>query len=557
MLASAAGISRPHAVKTILIFGGYGGFGGRLLQLLATRGHHVLAAGRNLEKARQFCQTIQNAEPVQADRSGNIETTLAQHEPDIVIDAAGPFQDSSYQLVEQCIAAAVPYLDLADSREFVCGIDRLNNIATNAGVPVISGASSVPALSGAAIRHLASEPFRIEAIEIAISASNKAAAGPSVSKAILGYVGKPIKIRRGGQWQTGYGWQDMGHVSFALRGSPVIDNRLVGLADVPDLDLVPRQFANQPAVHFRAGTELGFQNRALWLASWPVRWGWIESLKPMAKALLGLQNMTRAMGSDISAMKVDLFGHKDDQPCQKSWTLIAREGDGPQIPTFAAVILAEKILQGQLKTGAYDASKLLTLSEFQPLFDGYAISHQTRSVDPGPSLYQRVMGSEFTKLPSSLQKLHSVVRDGGFHGKAQVTNGTNPLAKLAAKIFGFPSAGEHDLNVHIAVDDTGETWTRRFSGKAFSSRLQKSGDHLTERFGPFQFLFALPSTDNGLRMEMTGWKFWFVPLPLFLAPQSPASEWEDDERFHFDVPIILPVVGLMVHYRGWLKPAES
>ncbi len=557
MLASRAGISRPYVVKKILILGGYGGFGARLSHELAARGHHILVAGRNLQKAEHFCKTTENTEPVQADRNGDVGKIFEQHQPDLLIDSAGPFQDSGYQLVQQCIAAAIPYLDLADGRDFVCGIGTLNDAATAAGVPVISGASSVPALSGSAIRHLAAEAGQIEAIEMAISASNKATAGPSVGKAILSYVGKPIRIRGAGQWQTGYGWQDLRHVRFTLADGSGIERRLAGLADIPDLDLVPHQFDNMPAVIFRAGTELGFQNRALWLASWPVRWGWIRSLEPMAKFLLSLQNMTRALGSDVSAMKVELFGYANHKPCRKTWTLIAKEGDGPQIPTFAATLLAEKILQGQAKIGAYDASKLLRLSEFQPLFDRYAITHETRALTPQPSLYQHVMGPEFKQLPASIENLHSVIRNAGFHGTAQVTSGKNPLARLAAKIFGFPSAGRHDLRVHIQVDEKGETWTRSFSGKNFSSRLQKTESHLTESFGPFQFRFNLPVTANGLAMEMAGWKFWLVPLPLFLAPRSRASEWDEDGRFHFDVPIALPVIGLMVHYRGWLKPSEG
>lgn len=553
--AAGAKISRSDIVKKILILGGYGGFGARLSRELAIRGHHILVAGRNFQTAEHFCKTITNVQPVQADRNNDINNVFTQHKPDLLIDAAGPFQGSGYKLVQQCIAAAVPYLDLADGRDFVCGIQNHNDDALSAGIPIICGASSVPALSGAAIRHMISEGFRVEAIEMAISASNKATAGPSVSKAILSYVGKTIKIRRGGQWQTGYGWQGLRDIRFTMADGSGTGKRLVGLADVPDLDLVPRQFDTEPAVSFHAGTELAFQNRALWLTSWAVRWGWIRSLEPTAKVLLSLQNITRSLGSDVSAMKVELFGYANDQPCRKSWTLIARQGDGPQIPTFAAVLLAEKILQGQAKTGAYDASKLLQLSEFQPLFDGYAIAHETQTAEPAASLYQKVMGPGFQKLPASLQKLHSVIRDAGFHGGAQVTGGTNPLAKLAAKIFGFPATGQHDLHVHIAADDKGETWVRSFSGKKFSSRLEKSGRHLTESFGPFQFHFDLPATDNGLQMEMTEWKFWFVPLPLFLAPQSQASEWDEDGRFHFDVPIALPVVGLMVHYRGWLEPS--
>jgi hypothetical protein len=36
-----------------------------------------------------------------------------------------------------------------------------------------------------------------------------------------------------------------------------------------------------------------------------------------------------------------------------------------------------------------------------------------------------------------------------------------------------------------------------------------------------------------------------------------AREWEEDGRFWFDVPIALPLIGLIVHYRGWLAPSVA
>lgn len=76
---------------------------------------------------------------------------------------------------------------------------------------------------------------------------------------------------------------------------------------------------------------------------------------------------------------------------------------------------------------------------------------------------------------------------------------------------------------------------------------------LEERFGPLRFHFDLPLEANGQRMNMQGWSAFGIPLPLRLAPRSEAREWDKDGVFHFDVPIALPLVGTIVHYRGWLK----
>lgn len=108
--------------------------------------------------------------------------------------------------------------------------------------------------------------------------------------------------------------------------------------------------------------------------------------------------------------------------------------------------------------------------------------------------------------------------------------------------------------VAFAARDGVERWTRTFGEHTFSSELSQKGRYLVERFGPLQFTFSLPSDQQGLRMVMTGWHLWKVPLPLMLAPHTLAREWEADGRFHFDVQIALPLAGRLVHYRGWLRP---
>ena len=55
-------------------------------------------------------------------------------------------------------------------------------------------------------------------------------------------------------------------------------------------------------------------------------------------------------------------------------------------------------------------------------------------------------------------------------------------------------------------------------------------------------------------MRMRRWTCLGVPLPMALAPRSRAREWQEGDRFRFDVPIALPFIGLVVHYRGWLIP---
>lgn len=538
-------------MSRILVLGGYGGFGARISYRLAGAGYDVIVAGRSLAKAQAFCRDNRRLVPLALDRNHGLRKALAEHRPAIVIDAAGPFQNADLAIPATCIAAGVHYLDIADARIFVTRISELDEAARAAGVVVISGASSVPALSGAAVRHLAVDIDDIRAVEIAISASNRATAGPSVAAAILSYVGKPFRLWRGKRWEIGYGWHGLRRWCFHINGLPPL-NRLVGLADVPDLDLLPARLPGRPAVIFHAGAELSLQNIGLWSGGWLVRFGWLKSLLPLAPWLQTLHHLTARLGSDRSAMAVRLFGVKGDTRLERRWTVIAADGHGPEIPAIPAPLLAERILSGRLAPGARDAGVALSLADFEPAFAPLSIRHETRERHLPPSLYERVMGAAYHRLPPAVRRMHDVLRDGGAHGRATVTRGKHPLARIIARIVGFPPEGEHDVHVHFTERNGVETWTRSFSGRRFYSRLSAPDGILTERFGPLAFEFDLPSDHTDLTMVMRGWKLGPLPLPLFLAPRSEAREWEENSRFHFDVPIALPGIGLIVHYKGWL-----
>ncbi len=533
-------------MSRILVIGGYGGFGARLTRRLLAAGHQVLVAGRSADKAAAFCADLAGTEPVAADRTNGIGMAMARHRPDLVIDAAGPFQESGYTVPEACIAMRIPYLDLADARGFVTGIAGLDKRAAEAGVAIVGGASSVPALSGAVVRELARGLPRVDRIDIALSASNRAVRGPAVAEAILSYVGQPVRLWRARRWTLGRGWQELRRELFAVAGAKPL-RRWVALAEVPDLELMPERIAGHPAVTFRAGTELGFQMLALWLLSWPVRWGWIGSLRGAAPWLHRLQRLTAGAGSDRSAMAVTLRA-----PCvERCWTLMAEKGDGPEIPTLAAQLLAEDLLAGRLPAGAYDASGLLGLDRFEPLFAGLAIRHETAE-RPRVPLYARAMGPRFDALPQRVREMHALYGDAGAEGEGMVHRGGG-LAWLLGRAMGFPPTGTHPLRVAFTEEEGRERWTRDFGGHVFSSELSTAGEGVAERFGPLRFAFDLPSDGEGLRMVLRRWTVFGIPMPRFLGPRIAAREWQEDGRFRFEVGVSMPLLGAVVHYAGWLE----
>jgi saccharopine dehydrogenase-like NADP-dependent oxidoreductase len=193
----------------VLIVGGYGVFGGRIVSLLESDPRLTLVvAGRSVAKAAAF---VQSRGPVQAvlvkaqfDRDGDIAAQLSELAVDVVVDASGPFQaygETRYRVVEACIESKIHYLDLADGSDFVAGVAAFDLPARKADVFVLSGVSSFPVLTAAVVRKLAMGMERIDAIRGGIAPSPFAGVGENVIRAIASYAGQPISLRRGGVLQ--------------------------------------------------------------------------------------------------------------------------------------------------------------------------------------------------------------------------------------------------------------------------------------------------------------------------------------------------------------------
>ena len=540
-------------MSRILVLGGYGGFGARLSRRLVAAGHHVLVAGRSRGKAAKFCAKLPGAEPVVADRCRDLQLLLSELRPDILIDAAGPFQDGSYGVPSACIAAGVHYLDLADARQFVCGIAALDRDARRASVCVISGASSVPALSGAVARHLSEGMDRVSQVEIAISASTRSTASHSVTGAILTYAGRRISLWRAGRWSTGFGGSELRRMKFEVTGARPLRRRWLALCDVPDLELMPGALPGTPTVVFRAGSDRPPQILGLWLVSWMVRFGLLRSLAGFTNIFVWLQRAVLWVGSDRSAMAITLCGWRAHQGIERRWTLIAEDGSGPEVPTLAAILLVERLLSGRIETGARDASEVLTLDDFGPLLADLPISHGTSERMLEPPLYRRAMGERFDHLPPLVRLIHEVGGDAGAAGRGTVAWGGSRVAALICRLMRFPPPGEHELHVAFAQRNGGERWTRDFGGHQFSSVLQQSDCGVSERFGPIRFHFELPSDAEGLRMVLRRWSLFGVPLPPAVAPRIEAREREEADRFLFHVDVAMPLVGRVIRYSGWLE----
>ncbi len=368
----------------ILILGGYGNFGKRVAALLIkTINPEIIIAGRDLAKAQMQAELLKtnfsaNVIPVELDwRAPDFKQKLQAIDPTILIHTAGPFQNQDYSVATICIELKIHYIDLSDGREFVTGITTLDEMAKQNDVVVLSGASSVPALSSVVIDHYAAKYSDLREIDFGIAPGNKAERGSATIEAILTYTGKPFMRLEKGTWKKVYGWQNLHKHYYG-------DNlglRLHGNLDIPDLELLPLRYPSLKTVTFHAGLEVPFLHWFMWHMSWLTRAKIIKNWSTFIRPINTIAHWFDKLGTDNGGMYIHLSGSNFEyQPLDIYWILVAEKGDGPQIPVIPSVIMVSKIIEGLVPSGARPCMGLFTLADFDKAIKGWHIYYTIQEV---------------------------------------------------------------------------------------------------------------------------------------------------------------------------------
>lgn len=548
----------PHRV---LVVGGTGGFGQHLIDgLLATTKLDIVIGARNAARTEALATRLRAAHPGRAIEAAALDVAtvtadcLRRLNVWCVADMTGPFQNAEPRLAATAVAAGCHYVDIADARDFVANITQLDGAAKAANVLVASGASSTPAVSHAVLDELVQNWKRIDRIEVAIAPGNQQPRGLALVQAILARAGQPARVFRDGRWTTAMGWGLL-----TRKRLPGLGRRWLSVAETPDLDLIPARFSPRRDGVFYASLELPVMHLGLWAASGLVKLGLLKTLVPLARPLQWVAQLLYAFGTDRGGMTVIADGiDANGDATVASYVLVASAGDGPNIPVLPALATIRALDAGTLLArGAMPCVGLLPLAALQNEFARFRIV--TRTFRQPRGLFARALGKHFEVLPKAIQEAHRVDGTLRLKGRASVEGAANPFGWLAARVLGFPRAS-NDIPVEVTMtaDADGEIWVRQFGGGRFHSRLSHTGRRtgsVEERFGLVTFRLALTANADGIDMNIVAGRIGCVPLPVWLLPRSVAHERVDAQgRFTFDVPIGLPGLGRLVHYRGWLIP---
>ncbi|SDZ78314.1 saccharopine dehydrogenase NADP-binding domain-containing protein [Microbulbifer marinus] len=372
--------------KRVLILGGYGNFGARIARMLSSESDvQLIIAGHDRLKAELCASKLPGiAEGLRLERdSVNLSSQLKTLHLDLLIHCAGPFQQQQdYRVAQACIQSGTPYIDIADARRYVCDFQRLSPAAETAGIAMVSGASSLPALSSAVLAEIQRELPTIHSVDIAIAPAHRIVRGLATVRSGFEALGQSFPLLQNGEWRESYAGNYLRGVKLA---HPVGERWLCDF-DVPDLELCPRELPHLHSARFATGLQPRTLQTGLAVCARLARMHLPTANQRVArlghKLAAHWPGGSRHGGMLVRADGLDQRGNAGSF----QWQILGLNGDGPWIPAAPAAALARKFLRDDWTfSGAQACWQLLTVDEILAELAPYSIvTAMERLESPAP-----------------------------------------------------------------------------------------------------------------------------------------------------------------------------
>jgi hypothetical protein len=289
----------------------------------------------------------------------------------LVIHLAGPFQGQDHTVAEACLEAEAAYIDLADGRDFVAKFSTLDATAREKGIPLVTGASTLPAFSSAIVDGMLENFSQLCGIDYGICAGVKSGLGLATLQAVLSYCGKPYSVLNDGKRVTIFGLARARHHDFP----PPVNRRYIVDCDIPDHDLFPARYATLREMDFGSSIDVPGLARMLSLMSGCVRKGLVRDWNGLSILIEPMIDAMKFLGSPHSGFFMRLEGKGlRGSPKKMLLEILARDGSGLEIPVTPVMLLVKKMLRGDLlPAGAYPCMGLFSLAELKQELCAYPI----------------------------------------------------------------------------------------------------------------------------------------------------------------------------------------
>lgn len=510
---------------------------------------------------------------------------------DLVINLVPSF--NSIEIPRLCVEEGVNYMDMVSGIENEeLFIKEFDTECKKKGIVLITGASLSPGLSTCIVDKYASEFDILEGIEVIFSQGNRSIKGKSTLESTFKRIGMKVNYLEDGEIQEIIGGSKTKKVTFP--GFP--SSRIFSISMNPEISIFKKKYPNLKSLYLYSGFEVKAIQFATILFSYLTKWGIVKDWGKYSKPLTKLTGLFRWFGTYDGAIQVILSGKKfeNDQnensnteetqskksnTYQISSTIVALNGHDTQVPITPIYILTHKLVQGELKSGAYACTGLFTLDEFLNAlhdFNVFEVRNEgiNLSSNNSPMIAQAIGNDYWDMVPKAVRDFYS--SKGGFtSGLLTVERNKSRLSNLLADWFHLPSASE---TTRLSIESSNYVFKRYFveeddlhlkNPKPFISSMYMEGSKdglVRESYTQFTYGYRykrIPSIDEDHKY---GWEFstkkvWLknIPIPrwLTLTPKGKVIPTSSPNRWYIESAWTNPLFSRpIVKFRGILERKE-
>ncbi|HCU25028.1 MAG TPA: hypothetical protein DF383_08425 [Deltaproteobacteria bacterium] len=342
----------------VTVIGGTGVFGRYIVNELASSplDFSIRVTGRRAEEFdRHFPKPSRLLYFEKLDLQDRPALEKILQETDLVILAAGPFQDFSPQLPLMAAERGVHYLDICDDPLYLSELLRHRENLAQARSVILSGLSSLPGISIPLAERIAPQFDVIHDIDIGLFIGNKNQKGRGAVFSALRNLHRPVHFIRNGKRQAIPPWSYPVAYSYPAPIGPLCSYSFAS----PDSLLFPRYYRFD-----NLSVRVGFE----WA---PVRWSfslfkkliergrgsWVEKAVDL---LFPFFSLSHRIGSELGCVSVTMTGLKQGKFRRIRASLLG-DKPGQRMASLPCVIAAEALARGEIH-----GRGLLDLNQWMP-----------------------------------------------------------------------------------------------------------------------------------------------------------------------------------------------
>ena len=364
--------------QKVLIIGGNGRIGRNVAaDILTHTAAQVTVTGRRAAASFEL-PANQGYRSLDLSDEAAVAQAIAQH--DLTIHCAGPFRQRNHQVLLSCIEQGKPYLDVADSPDYVNQALKYREKAKAAGVTAITATGVFPGISGSMVRQGIERLDKAEEAHMSYLVAGSGGAGVTVMRTTFIELQTPFMSKIEGRWRPIEPYSEREVLTFPRFGKGGVywfnTIEALTLADTfPELKTIVTKFGSVP----------DYYNRLTWLmARAPGNFlknnRVIEALSHISYRMTEFTDPYTGVGI---AMRMEISGEKDGQPAIALSTI--EHEDTAYCAGCGTGAIAQLILDGTLhKPGVWPVEQSLPTHLFESTLKQRQLEVKQSELKPPP-----------------------------------------------------------------------------------------------------------------------------------------------------------------------------